>query len=68
MCIRDRPDLLENMGKHLTQELDALCTGCSYCDECPVDIAIPKLMEAYNEFVLTGGDSGAVKELSLIHI
>ena len=56
------PDLLENMGKHLTQELDALCTGCSYCDECPVDIAIPKLMDAYNEFVLTGGDSGAVKE------
>ena len=49
------PDLLENMGKHLTQELDALCTGCSYCDECPVDIAIPKLMDAYNEFVLTGG-------------
>ena len=42
------------MGKHLTQELDALCTGCSYCDECPVDIAIPKLMDAYNEFVLTG--------------
>lgn len=50
------------MGKHLTQELDALCTGCSYCDECPVDIAIPKLMDAYNEYVLTGGDSEAVKE------
>ncbi|MDF2537687.1 MAG: hypothetical protein K0S76_708 [Herbinix sp.] len=32
--------------------LNNLCTGCSYCKHCPVDIDIPKFMDAYNEQIL----------------
>ncbi len=35
--------------------LNNLCTGCGYCDECPVGIEIPKYMDAYNQHIL--GDS-----------
>lgn len=38
--------------------LNNLCTGCGYCDECPVDIAIPKYMDAYNQKIL----GGSIKE------
>lgn len=34
--------------------LNNLCTGCSYCKGCPKDIPIPKLMDAYNQKILTG--------------
>ncbi len=29
-----------------------LCTGCSYCDECPQGIPVPKYMDAYNHMLL----------------
>lgn len=32
--------------------LNNLCTGCGYCDSCPVDIDIPKYMDAYNSKIL----------------
>lgn len=31
-----------------------LCTGCDYCKGCPRDIPISKLMDAYNQKILTG--------------
>lgn len=34
--------------------LNDLCTGCGYCRGCPKGIEIPKLMDAYNQMVLTG--------------
>jgi len=34
--------------------LNDLCTGCGYCMGCPVDIDIPKFMDAYNIKILTG--------------
>lgn len=33
-------------------DLNDLCTGCKYCEGCPVDIDIPKYMDAYNEKIL----------------
>lgn len=33
---------------------NALCTGCGYCDSCPVGLPIPKFMDAYNQKILTG--------------
>ncbi len=38
---------------HLSEALNNVCTGCGYCDGCPKGIAIPKLMDAYNQFILT---------------
>jgi len=34
--------------------LNDLCTGCGYCDACPVGIPIPKLMDAYNQRIFSG--------------
>lgn len=31
-----------------------LCTGCDYCKGCPKEIPISKLMDAYNQKILTG--------------
>ena len=35
----------DNKGRSLND----LCTGCGYCEGCPVDIQIPKYMDAYNQ-------------------
>jgi predicted aldo/keto reductase-like oxidoreductase len=37
------------------EAINDLCTGCGYCDECPVGVQIPKYMDAYNQTLL--GDS-----------
>jgi predicted aldo/keto reductase-like oxidoreductase len=37
------------------ESLNDMCTGCGYCDECPVGVQIPKYMDAYNMVLL--GDS-----------
>lgn len=36
---------------------DDLCTGCAYCKGCPVGLEIPKLMDAYNQKILSGDES-----------
>jgi hypothetical protein len=38
----------------LTRKLNTLCTGCTYCDQCPSGVPVPKLMEAYNDYLLSG--------------
>jgi hypothetical protein len=43
-----------------------LCTGCGYCNECPVGIPIPKYMDAYNQKIL-GGDQEAIDERLRYH-
>ncbi len=57
-------ETLEAMSKHLSSELNTLCTGCAYCDECPVEIPIPRMMDAYNQAILDGGEmKGAIGRL-----
>ncbi len=41
-----------------------LCTGCQYCDSCPEDIPIPKLMEAWNHGKLYGRNTAVTERLS----
>ena len=36
--------------------LNNLCTGCGYCDSCPVEIPVPKFMDVYNIKMLNGSD------------
>lgn len=41
--------------------MNNLCTGCGYCDECPVGIEIPKYMDAYNQQLFGGSISERLK-------
>jgi len=36
--------------------LNNFCTGCGYCDHCPVGIAVPKFMDTYNIKLLNNDD------------
>lgn len=45
---------LEELASHLSTELNALCTGCGYCNHCPKQVPIPKLMDSYNMYLLSG--------------
>ena len=47
----------EALAEKLGAELDTLCTNCAYCDECPVGVPVPKLMESYNEVLLSGTEN-----------
>lgn len=51
---------LAQMKLHLTENLNNLCTMCGYCDGCPMDIPIPKMMDAYNQYILSGNDPAAM--------
>lgn len=47
---------LAEIKSHASGSFDGICTGCQYCvGECPEDIPIPQLMDAYNQRLL-GGD------------
>jgi hypothetical protein len=58
LAVTDLPTVdnayLNNLSRKLNKEMDTLCTGCAYCDECPVGIEIPKLLDCYNNAVLSG--------------
>ncbi|MHB9132383.1 MAG: aldo/keto reductase [Armatimonadota bacterium] len=41
-----------------------MCTGCQYCDHCPVELPIPKLMDAYNQYLLSGNTQDIANRLS----
>jgi hypothetical protein len=45
---------LEKQAKNLSSGMNTLCTGCTYCDDCPANIPIPKLMISYNSYILSG--------------
>jgi predicted aldo/keto reductase-like oxidoreductase len=42
---------LSEYEKHLNKSFDKLCTGCGYCEPCPVNIEPSKYMMAYNRKV-----------------
>jgi uncharacterized protein len=42
---------------------EGVCTGCGYCDSCPVEIPIPKLMDAFNQKLLHDDDAALVNRL-----
>ena len=54
-------ETLEILAGKLKSELNTLCTGCAYCDQCPEGIPVPKLIDAYNSYLLEG-DFSRVQE------
>lgn len=44
--------------------LNNLCTGCAYCKGCPKGIEIPKFMDSYNQYILTGRKEAITDRLS----
>lgn len=39
---------IEELHARLGSEMDAVCTGCGYCEGCPVSIPVPAYMQVYN--------------------
>ncbi len=54
---------LNKMEGHLNESLDSLCTGCQYCKGCPVDIDIPKYMDAFNMSIIAKSDESIINRL-----
>jgi predicted aldo/keto reductase-like oxidoreductase len=44
------------LQEQILAAFDELCTGCGYCLPCPEGLAIPKLMDAYNQKLLNTGE------------
>jgi predicted aldo/keto reductase-like oxidoreductase len=57
------PGNIERIRRGLSENLNELCTNCRYCDSCPLEIPVPKMMDAYNQFILTGDIKNAVNRL-----
>ena len=55
------PEHLETLRAGIERGFNEMCTGCGYCIPCPVDVQIPKLMDAFNQKILEGTDN-AIKE------
>ncbi|MBW8001844.1 MAG: aldo/keto reductase [Planctomycetes bacterium] len=56
----------ETVGKikdSLQENFNDLCTSCQYCDDCPQDIAIPKIMDIYNHYKLGVGEKDIMERL-----
>ena len=51
---------IEELRKELSNSMNSLCTNCGYCAGCPMDVPIPKLMDAYNHFILKGSSEKAL--------
>ena len=58
----------ERIRRHITRNMDTLCTGCGYCmGQCPKDIPIPGLMQYYNEKLLGGKTDAEMVEQLKFH-
>ena len=49
-----QPAQVEAIRGGLREAFDHMCTGCAYCEPCPEGLSIPRLMDAYNQFILSG--------------
>lgn len=67
-AVKSVENLVEKPASEIYEEyekkgmtLNNLCTGCAYCKHCPVDIDIPKFMDAYNMKILGNDMESRIK-------
>ncbi|MHC4122663.1 MAG: aldo/keto reductase [Planctomycetota bacterium] len=58
------PTTIEKIRNNLKTAFNQLCTSCRYCDKCEHGINVPRLMEAYNHYVLTNDPAKMLYRLS----
>ena len=58
------PGEIAGLRAKLGERFLDLCTGCGYCEGCPQEIPIPKLMEAWNHKRLYGRDTAVTERLA----
>lgn len=54
---------IKQIREGVREAFNELCTGCRYCDQCPEEIPIPKLMDAYNQYMLSGNTQDMINRL-----
>ena len=54
---------IQRIRRELNTSLNQLCTACRYCDHCPEKIPVPQLMDAYNNFLLSGRKEAMLERL-----
>ncbi len=42
------------LKKKYLQDMEGICTTCEYCNICPEDIPVHRIMEVYNTYILKG--------------
>lgn len=57
----------QRISLNIEKAFDQLCTGCSYCLPCPVDIPIPKFMDVYNQVILSHNEPTAAANRFRMH-
>ena len=56
---------IQRIRAEQTEAFNELCTGCRYCDECPEGIPVPRYLEAYNHYALSGRKRAIVNRLRM---
>ena len=58
------PAAVARIRTSLQESFDEMCTSCSYCDDCPSGLPLPKLMESYNHYMLSGNATDMINRLN----
>lgn len=53
---------LDRISKHLSENMNAVCTTCGYCKGCPKNIRIPDYMQYYNRKIMFKQNDDQMKE------
>lgn len=53
---------IDDIKKCTPDFLNKICTGCNYCKGCPQGIAVDKLMQGYNQFILSNKSEDIMKD------
>ncbi|MFC1736039.1 aldo/keto reductase [Candidatus Hydrogenedentota bacterium] len=54
---------IDRIRANLSDSFDQMCTVCQYCDNCPEDVPVPRMMDGYNRLILTGDPGKMISHL-----